>query len=103
MAHAIIKINGGNLRYGGFSEEFASVSTAPVHILPSFFLDNDKVAAFSASFALTSRASHKENPARRTEGEGERGKGTSSKLTKQKFNIRDATTRLNYQVEWLFD
>lgn len=69
MAHAIIKINGGNLRNGGSSsEEFASVSTAPVHILPSFFLDNDKVAAFSASFALTSRASHKGNPARKGEG-----------------------------------
>lgn len=86
----------GSLQYGSSEEEFTSVSTAPVHILPSFFLDNDKVAAFFASFALTSRDSHKGNPAKKRET-------TSSKLAKQQFNIRDATTRLNYHVEWLFD
>jgi len=80
MAHAIIKINGGNLRDGGSSsEEFASVSTAPVHILPSFFLDNDKVAAFSASFALTSRASHKGNPREKGRGKKERHQSLQSR------------------------
>lgn len=78
----------GSPQHGGSSEEFASVLTAPVHILPSFFLDNDKVAAFSASFALTSCASHKRNPAKKSEKEREKER-TSSKLTKQKFNIRD--------------
>lgn len=70
----------GSLQHGGSSEEeFASVSTAPVHILPSFFLDNDKVVAFFASFALTSRASHKGNPARKREREKERHQSLQSR------------------------
>lgn len=74
-----------------------------VHILPYFFLDNDKVAAYFASFALISRVSWKRNPL--SEGK-ERERENVIKAYKaevQYIRLQYAAMHLNYQVEWLLD